>query len=257
MPPRTSNRAGPDAAGTLPSCTPNGATPNVNGTLCPGTSTGPTTTRPRAEGAESVPTGQVLWELRDEELDDAILNLMPGEEDDFDGVNLDFAAALLENDREETSEHIANACNPKVKANPEGQDYPELKLGVSGLDLGGESDSNLEEPSKLESASDDVPGPAETPANDSAPPSEDVEMIKQGEPLPPQPGLEICDRQIHIRGVGLFRHRPGQPISLRAYPWVELPAVPLVEGKPQAYSRQDRHDPTGLYPHSTRKEKAG
>ena len=72
------------------------------------------------------------------------------------------------------------------------------------MDLGGASDSDSEKPSKLESDSDDVPGPAETPANGSAPPSEDAEMIERGEPLPQQPGLEIRDRQIHIRGVGLF-----------------------------------------------------
>ncbi len=80
-------------------------------------------------------------------------------------------------------------------------------------------------------------------------------MIERGELLPLQPGLEIHDRQIHIRGVGLFRRWMGQPISLRAYPWVERPAVPLVEGKLQAYSGQDRHDPMCLYSRSTRKER--
>ncbi len=42
---------------------------------------------------------------------------------------------------------------------------------------------------------------------------------------------------------------------LRAYPWIKRPAVPPVEGKPQAYTRQDHHDPTGLYPRSTRRER--
>ncbi len=42
---------------------------------------------------------------------------------------------------------------------------------------------------------------------------------------------------------------------LRPYPWIKCPAVPLVEGKPQAYTGQDRHDPTGLYPRSTRRER--
>ncbi len=41
-----------------------------------------------------------MMELDLPELDDSILNLMPGEVDDFDGVNLDFTAALLEDDGE-------------------------------------------------------------------------------------------------------------------------------------------------------------
>ncbi len=77
------------------------------------------------------------------------------------------------------------------------------------------------------SASDD-----ETLANRLAPSFEDMEMIERGEPRPPQPGLEVSDCHIRIREVGLFRHRTGQHISLRAYPWVERPAIPLVEGKP-------------------------
>ncbi len=32
-------------------------------------------------------------------------------------------------------------------------------------------------------------------------------------------------------------------------------AVPYVKGKPQAYTGQDHHDPTGMYPRSTRKER--
>ncbi len=42
---------------------------------------------------------------------------------------------------------------------------------------------------------------------------------------------------------------------LLAYPWIKHPAVLSVPGKPQVYTGQDRHDPTGLYPHSTRKER--
>ncbi len=42
---------------------------------------------------------------------------------------------------------------------------------------------------------------------------------------------------------------------LRAYPWIKYPTVSSIKGKPQAYIRQDHHDPTGLYPHSTRRER--
>ncbi len=106
-----------------------------------------------------------------------------------------------------------------------------------------------------ESVCAEAPGPVETPVCDPAPPPEDVEMSERGEPLPKQPGLKISDRHIQIREVGLFRCRMGQAISLRAYHWVVRPAVPLVKGKPQGYTGQDRHDRTGLYLNSTRKER--
>lgn len=79
--------------------------------------------------------GQELWKLRDGKLDDPILDLLPGEEDDFDGANLDFATALLEDDGEETAEHITKAYNPKAGAAPKRQDYPELELGLGSLEL--------------------------------------------------------------------------------------------------------------------------
>ena len=85
------------------------------------------------------------------ELDDGILDLMPGEADDFEGVNLDFAAALLEDGGEEIAQHIAETYNPEAEKVPSGQDYHELELGVDGLNLG-ESDPDSEEPPKKEDA---------------------------------------------------------------------------------------------------------
>ncbi len=59
--------------------------------------------------------GSALEDLELMELDDSILNLMPGEVDDFDGTSLDFAAALLEDDGEETAQHIAEAYNAEAE----------------------------------------------------------------------------------------------------------------------------------------------
>ncbi len=39
---------------------------------------------------------------------------MPGEVDDFAGVNMDFAAALLDDVGEEISQHIAETYNPEA-----------------------------------------------------------------------------------------------------------------------------------------------
>ncbi len=82
-------------------------------------------------------------ELEQIELDDSILNLVPGEVDDFTEVNMDFAAALLEDDWEEIAQHIAETYNPGAEKAHSGQDYPELELGVDGLNLG-DSDSDPE-----------------------------------------------------------------------------------------------------------------
>ncbi len=187
------------------------------------------------------------------ELDDSILDLVPGEVDDFEGVNLDFAAALLEDGGEEIAQHIAETYNPEAEKVHPGQDYPELELGVGGLNLG-DSDSDSEEPPKEESTPAVTTAPAGTPAREPALVSEEVEMEERGEPLPDQPGLQIEEKRIQIKDIGLFRRRTGQPVWLRAYPWVKLPAVPSVKGKPQVYTGKDHHNPTGLYPHKERQQ---
>ncbi len=95
----------------------------------------------------------------------------------------------------------------------------------------------------------------EVPARDPVATPDEVEMEEKGEPLHDQPGLRVGERWIEIKDVGLFRRRTGQPVWLRAYPWAKHAAVPSVRGKPQVYTGQDHHNPTGLYPHSTRKER--
>ncbi len=196
-----------------------------------------------------------LEDLEQMELDDSILNLMPGKADHFEGVNLDFAAALLEDGREEIAQHIAETYNPDTEKVPPGQDYPELELAVDGLNLG-ESDSDSEEPPKQKDAPAGLTRDADTPASKPVSTPDDIEMEEKGEPLHDQPGLQIEEKKIQIKDIGLFRRRTGQPVWLRAYPWVKkYPAVPSIRGKPQAYTGQDHHDPTGLYPRSTHKER--
>ncbi len=128
-----------------------------------------------------------------------------------------------------------------------------MELTVDGLNLG-DSDSDLEEPPREESTSA-APAPAGTPAREPVPVSEEVEMEERGEPLHDQPGLRMGERKIEIRDIGLFRRRTGQPVWLRAYPSVQHPSIPSIPGKPQVYTGQDHHDPTGLYPRGTRKER--
>ncbi len=68
-----------------------------------------------------------LETLEQMELDDSILDLMPGEADDFEGVNLDFAAALLEDGGEEIAQHIAETYNPEAEKVPPGQGWGQFK----------------------------------------------------------------------------------------------------------------------------------
>ncbi len=102
---------------------------------------GPPTAADTNEGLQAAaPAG-----LESIELDDSILDLVPGEVDDFTEVNMNFAAALLEDDVEEIAQHIAETYNPGAEKAHPGQDYPELEIGVDGLNLG-DSDSDPEEP---------------------------------------------------------------------------------------------------------------
>ena len=87
--PTTSEEACPDARRTQPE----GATPDAAASGPPGP--------PTATGSDMGLPTTALEDLEQMELDDSILDLMPGEADDFEGVNLEFAAALLEDGGEE------------------------------------------------------------------------------------------------------------------------------------------------------------
>ncbi len=119
----------------------------------------------------------------------------------------------------------------------------------------GDSDSDPEEPPREENTFAAPTAPTGTPAREPAPVSEEMEMEEKGELLHDQPGLRMEERKIDIKDIGLFRRRTGQPVWLQAYPWVQHPSVPSIPGKPQVYTGQDHHDPTGLYPRSTRRER--
>ncbi len=59
--------------------------------------------------------GTAPVDLESIELDDSILDLVPGEVDDFEGINLDFAATLLEDGGEEVDQHIAETYNTEAE----------------------------------------------------------------------------------------------------------------------------------------------
>ena len=196
--PTTPDEAHPDARGTQP----DRAIPDA-------TAAGPPIP-PMAAGSDAGPMSSALEDLELMELDDSILDLIPGEVDDFDGANLDFASALLEDDGEETAQHITEAYNPEAETAPTGQDYSELELGVDGLNLG-DSDSDSEDPPQREGTPTETTDPVGMPARGPTSTPNEVEMEERREPLPKQPGLQIGERRIQIKDVGLFRHKAGQP----------------------------------------------
>ncbi len=165
--PPTMDEVCPDARKTQPE----GATPDA-------AASGPPIP-PTAAGSNVGLQGTAPVDLEPIELDDSILDLMPGEVDNFAGGNMDFTAALLEDDGEEIAQHIAETYNPEAKKVHPGQDYPELELGVDGLNLG-DSDSNLEEPPKEEGTPAVTTAPAGTPAREPALVSGEVEMEERG-----------------------------------------------------------------------------
>ena len=217
--PNTPDEASPDARGTQTA----GATPNAAAARPPIT--------PMAAGSDVGQSKTALEELEQIELDDSILDLMAGEADDFEGVNLDFAAALLEDGGKEIAQHIAKTYIPEAEKVLPGRDYPELELGVDGLNLG-DSDSDSEELPKKENTPAETTTPAQTHACKPTCTPNDVEMEEKGEPLHGQPGLRIEELRIEIKDVGLFRRRTGQPVWLRAYPWIKHSVVPSIKGKP-------------------------
>ncbi len=100
-------------------------------------------------------------------------------------------------------EHIGEAYNPEAEEVPTGQEYPELELGVDGLNLG-DSDSDSEEPPMKKSTPAATTNPMEVPAHGSISTPDEVEMEERGEPLHEQPGLQIGERRVQIKDVGLF-----------------------------------------------------
>ncbi len=124
----SASRAETAEANNLLSTTPDEAHPDVQETQPDGATpdaaiAGPPIP-PMADGSDVGLPRNALEDLEQIELDDSILDLMPEKVDDFDGAKLDFAAALLEDDGEETVQHIAEAYNPEAEKVPTGQDYP-------------------------------------------------------------------------------------------------------------------------------------
>ncbi len=71
-----------------------------------------------------------------------------------------------------------------------------------------------------------------------------------------RPGpLEEEDRTGITKNVGLFQSENGQPVWLRAYPYVRPKPSPLSRKRPQAYRGQDHYNPVWTYVRGTRRDR--
>ncbi len=145
------------------------------------------------------------------------------EGDDLYEINTDFIGDLLRDGGEEALAELVNMYSSSLSSPPEFHDAPELELDYNQLDL--EEDDSDREGTYYGPTDTREPEQAEQAATDETGVSEG-----QGEPLPWQPGLKRRERKIEIWNIGVFWRHNGQPIRLRAYPYVRPDPVSVVRG---------------------------
>ncbi len=131
------------------------------------------------------------------------------------------------------------------------QDVPAIELDCNQLELD-ESGSGQEAESGPEEESGKPTIGARGSASTNQPDTDRAGTLGVwGEPIPRQPGLQMGETEIEIQGVGVFRRGSGQPIQLRAYPYMRpKPASPSSK-QPQAYREQDHYNPAWTYMRGT------
>ncbi len=161
---------------------------------------------------------------------------------------MDFVGDLLRDGGGEALGELVKTYSSTMSSSLDFHDAPEIELDYNQLDLD-EGDSDQE-------GVPDGPTTAESsePAN---PPDMDETRAsgEWGEPLPCQPSFRVRETEIEIRNVGVFWRDSGQPIQLRAYPYVRPKPAPPSEKRPQAYRGQDHYNPAWTHVRGTRRDR--
>ncbi len=159
---------------------------------------------------------------------------------------------LLKDGGEEALAQLMESYNP-TSAFP--LDVPALELDFNQFELD-ETGSSPETKSGPEEESGE-PAIAAEPAGSATPPApaetRAVEMevkILSHRPEPPE-----REDEIGIPNVGTFRRGSGQPVCLRAYPYIKPEPVPVPRKRPQAYQGQDHYNPVWTYVRGTRRDR--
>ncbi len=196
--------------------------------------------------------GVIIHVLDDSPLRNPPKPLKPAEEEDLYEINTDFAADLLQDGRDEALAQLVETYHP-TSGSP---------LDVLAIEL----DYNQFELDESGSGQEMGPGPEEEPGAPTVgagatEPTSRPEMDETGESgvrddsIPIQPGLQLREAEAEIHDVGLFRHGSGQPIQLRAYPYVRPKPAPPSNKRPQAYREQDHYNPVWTYVRGTRRDR--
>ncbi len=142
------------------------------------------------------------------------------EEKDLFMINTEFVGDLLRDGGGEALAELVKTYTPMLGSSPDFPDAPEIEVDLEKLDqLDLEKDDSNQEGVGDELTDAKKSELAESPDRD--------EMGEQGEPLPRQPGLRAWEQEIEIQNVGVFWQDSGQPIQLRAYPYVKPEPPPL------------------------------
>ncbi len=170
-------------------------------------------------------------------------------EDDLYEINTDFAVDLLQDGGEEA---LAKLVETYHLASGSPLDVPAIELDYNQFELD-ESGSGQEAGAGPEEESGELIigawplEPTNQPDTDEAGTSGVWD-----ESIPHQPGLQVRETEVEIQDVGLFRCGSGQPIQLRAYPYVRPKPIPLSSKQPQAYREQDHYNTVWTYVRGTR-----
>ena len=136
-------------------------------------------------------------------------------------------------------------------------DVPTIELDFNQFELDGRGSGP-----ETRSGPEEEPGePAiVTEAAESTTPPNTLEagaMEVGDESFSGQPGPQVEADGTKIQDVGLFRRDSGQPIWLRAYPYIRPKPAPLSSKRPQAYREQDQYNPVWTYVRGTRRNRLG
>ncbi len=174
------------------------------------------------------------------------------ERDDLYEINTDFVVDLLKDGGEEALAQLMETYHPVSGSS---LDIPTIELDFNQFEpdesgSGSETRSGPEEEPREPAV---VTGTAESTTRPST--SETGAAEAGGESFPHQPGLQVGAAEIKIQDMGLFQCDSGQPIWLRAYPYVRPRPAPLLSKRPQAYREQDHYNPVWTYVCGTRRDR--
>ncbi len=208
-------------------------------------------------GGEPTPTQTVITHRDAQGVIVNVLDGMPGknlleppggtEADDLHKVNTGFAADLLRDGGDEAISQLIETYHLT--------DIPALDLDFNQFELdetesGPEAMSGSEgepgEPANMTAAV----GPATPPT-----PVETGVVEAEVKTSPHRPEPRGREDKIKIPSVGAFRQESGQPIWLRAYPYIKPEPVPAPRKWPQAYRGQDHYNPVWTYMRGTRRDR--